>query len=449
MEVLTPAEMYRADAHAIAAGISEEALIARAGLAAAQEIVRRYGARRTVVMCGPGNNGKDGAVVAAHLKAWGWPVSISLDVSGAELIVDALYGAGLNRDFDAGVAAAVNGAGVPVVAIDVPSGLDGLTGRPRGASIKADVTITFFRKKPAHLLYPGRALCGEIVVADIGIPAESLAAIAPRLWENACPPQRTLEAGTHKHRRGHALVWSGAQLSTGATRLSAQAAARSGSGLVTIVGSERALNVHASHLSSIMLRSAETPEALAGILADPRIGAFCIGPAAGHGGATRGFVMAGFATHAAMVLDADALTSFESEPETLFAAIRARSADVVMTPHEGEFKRLFKMINLDSQDKVEAAREAARLSGAVVLFKGPDTVVAHPDGRAVINSNGSGRLATAGSGDVLAGVIAGLLAQGQDGFAAACGGAWLHADAAARCGRSSPVAEDIVAALGA
>ena len=168
--ILTPAQMYQADALAIASGITEHALIENAGRAVAEEIVRRYGARKTVVLCGPGNNGKDGHVAARYLKDWGWPVNVTDDISGAELIIDALYGAGLNRDFPADLASKINSAGVPIISIDVPSGLDGLTGQPRGASVKADLTITFFRKKPAHLLLPGRALCGEIVVADIGIP---------------------------------------------------------------------------------------------------------------------------------------------------------------------------------------------------------------------------------------------------------------------------------------
>lgn len=444
--ILTPAEMYLADALCADAGTNEETLIERAGLAVAQEIIRRYGARRTVVMCGPGNNGRDGAVVARHLAAWGWPVSVSHDIAGAELIVDALYGAGLNRSFPSDIAARVNGSGVPIVAIDVPSGLDGLTGRPRGAAIRADLTITFFRKKPAHVLYPGRGLCGEVVVADIGIPDMMLDEIKPRLRENALLILPLPEAESHKFKRGHAIVWSGPALSTGAARLAAQAAARVGAGLVSLAGSPEALTVHAAHLSSIMLKRVDTANELRALFSDKRITAVCIGPAAGVTEATRKTVLRILRSGVSTVLDADALSVFAEAPEELFRAIMALpSRAVVMTPHEGEFDRIFNGLNQGSQSKVERVRAAAKVSGAIVLLKGPDTVIAHPDGRAVVNTNGTAKLAVAGSGDVLAGCISGLLAQGMVGFDAACAGAWLHAEAGNRCQR--PVAEDLVAAL--
>jgi hydroxyethylthiazole kinase-like uncharacterized protein yjeF len=444
--ILTPEDMYRADALCIAVGTSEETLIERAGLAVAHEIIRRYGARPTVVMCGPGNNGRDGEVVARHLKAWGWSVTVSHDVTGAELIVDALYGAGLNRDFPAEIARKVNGAGVPVVAIDVPSGLDGLTGVPRGASIKADLTITFFRKKPAHVLYPGRGLCGEIVVADIGIPDSVLDDIKPQLWENARPSLPEADAEAHKFSRGHAIVWSGSALSTGAARLAALAAARSGAGLVSLAGTPEALAIHAAHVSSIMLKPTSTPGELRELLADKRITAVCIGPAAGVTDITRKAVLRVLKSGVATVLDADALSIFADAPEDLFAAIKAHpKRSVVLTPHEGEFARLFSMLTTTSHNKVERARAASSLSGAVVLLKGPDTVIAHPDGRAVVNTNGTAKLAIAGSGDVLAGVVTGFLAQGMTGFDAAGVGAWLHAEAGNRCRK--PIAEDLIAAL--
>jgi NAD(P)H-hydrate repair Nnr-like enzyme with NAD(P)H-hydrate epimerase domain len=228
--------MYRADGLAMARGISEQTLIERAGQAVADEIVRRYGARRTVVLAGPGNNGKDGIVAARILGAWGWPVEVTDDLTGAELVIDALYGAGLNREFPVEIAQRVKAAGVPVVSIDVPSGLDGLTGQPRGSAIQADLTVTFFRKKPAHLLFPGRTLCGEIVVADIGIPDAVLADIAPTLSENARPMLPEPRGDAHKFARGHAVVWTGPPLNTGAARLAAQAAARAGTGLVSLAG---------------------------------------------------------------------------------------------------------------------------------------------------------------------------------------------------------------------
>jgi NAD(P)H-hydrate epimerase len=441
-EILTPAEMYRADALSMAGGTSEAQLIENAGRAVAEEIVRRFGARPTVVLCGPGNNGKDGEVAARYLKAWGWPVRISDDITGADLIVDALYGAGLNRDFSQVIADRVNGAGVPVVAIDVPSGLDGLTGQPRGACIRADLTITFFRRKPAHLLYPGRGLCGEVVVADIGIADGVLQEIAPRFWENGRPRLPSAGAEAHKFKRGHALVWSGGALQTGAARLAALAAARSGAGLVSIVGEVAALRVHAGQVTSIMLKPVSD---LAALLKDPRSSAFCLGPAAGVGEATAKRVLGVLKSHMPVVVDADALSSFAARPERLFAAMAARKAATVLTPHEGEFARLFSILRLPSGSKVERARATAKASGAIVLYKGPDTVIAHPDGRAVINSNGSAKLAVAGSGDVLAGVITGLLAQGMDAFAATCAAAWLHAEAARKFDR--PIAEDLVAGL--
>ena len=437
--------MYRADALAIAGGVSEDVLIERAGRAVAEEIVRRFGARRTTVLAGPGNNGKDGLVAARYLRMWGWPVSVNEDLAGAGLVVDALYGAGLNRDFPEAIAAEVRAAAVPVVSIDVPSGLDGLTGLPRGASIKADLTVTFFRKKPAHLLYPGRALCGDVVVADIGIPGSVLNEIVPRLFENSSPVLPSFAAETHKFKKGHAVIWSGPAFSTGASRLSALAASRIGAGLVSLAGSADSLSVQATHVSSVMLKPVANPSDLRDLLDDQRITAVCIGPAAGLSDVTRKNVFAVLKSTAAVVLDADALSVFAGEHERLFAAIKKRSAATVLTPHEGEFSRLFGGLTLDQGNKVARARDAARASGAIVLYKGPDTVIAHPDGRAVINSNGSPALAVAGSGDVLAGAITGLLAQGIDAFAAVCAAAWLHASTAKD--RRALTAEDLISGL--
>jgi len=434
--------MYRADALAIAAGATEVALIERAGLAVAEEVVRRYGARRTVVLCGPGNNGKDGLVVARHLKDWGWPVETGSDVSKAELIIDAMYGAGLNRNFPKDIADRVNNRGVPVIAIDVPSGLDGLSGKPRGACIKADLTITFVCKKPAHVLYPGRDLCGEIVVLDIGISGEIVAAINPQLHENSKPTFSIANPETHKFDNGHTLVWSGGEFGTGAARLAAWAALKSGAGLVSMVGDEKALRVHAAHLSAVMLKAARGFQAL---LKDPRTTAVCIGPGAGVSAKTKSAVKAALRSRAAVVLDADALTSFEDSPHALFKPILERECATVLTPHEGEFNRLFNDMTGKAVNKVERARMAAKLSGAVVLLKGPDTVIAHPDGRAAVNTNGTVKLATAGSGDILAGIISGLLAQGMGALESASAGAWLHAAAAQNIKR--PTAEDLVANL--
>jgi hydroxyethylthiazole kinase-like uncharacterized protein yjeF len=276
---------------------------------------------------------------------------------------------------------------------------------------------------------PGRALCGEVVVADIGIPASVLEQIRPQLAENVRPALPQPEAADHKYRRGHAVVVSGGPLNTGAARLAATAALNIGAGLVTIAGSREALAVHAAHTSAIMLSAQD----LGLLLNDRRKNAVCIGPAAGVGHETRGLVRAVLASGAATVLDADALTAFAPDPDELFGAI-AELPDraVVMTPHEGEFARLFNDLPEGSDSKHERARNAAKRAGAVIVLKGPDTAIAYPDGRAVINSNAPPSLATAGSGDVLAGMVTGLLAQGMGGFDAARAAVWLHGEAAAR-----------------
>lgn len=441
--------MYRADALTIASGISETQLIENAGRVVAEEIARHYGARKTVILCGPGNNGADGNAAARYLKDWGWTVSLSDDITGAELIVDALFGAGLNRDFPTVLADKINKAGVPIVAIDVPSGLDGLTGQPRGASVKADLTITFFRKKPAHLLLPGRILCGKVVLADIGIAEGVLAEINPQLWENTKPILPSFDSSTHKYKRGHAIIVSGPSFNTGASRLAAHAALKIGAGLVTIAGHEDELRVHAAHTTAVMLAQTDTALALGMFLNDKRRNAACIGPAAGIGSETCANVRAILASAAATVLDADALTSFAQKPAELFAAIAERpDRPIVITPHEGEFARLFRDLADVSQAKHERAITAANRSGAVIILKGADTVIASPDGRAAINSNAPPSLATAGSGDVLAGLVTGLLAQGMPVFEAACAAVWLHGDAAKR-GSQSLTADDLVQWIGA
>ena len=449
IELLTPQQMYRADELALRGGISIETLIDNAGRAVAEEVVRRYGARATVVLCGPGNNGKDGTVAARYLKDWGWPVAISEDVGKAELIIDALYGAGLSRDFPRELAGKINGTGVPIVSIDVPSGLDGLTGQPRGSCVKADLTITFFRKKPGHVLMPGRGLCGEIVMADIGIPESVIAEINSRIWENTKPNLPTFDASTHKYKRGHAVIVSGGKFNTGAARLAANAALKNGAGLVTLAGREEELLVHANHVTAVMLAQTDNPQALGMLLTDKRRNAVCIGPAAGIGSETCAKVRAVLASGAAIVLDADALTSFAQNPGELFIAIAERpERPVIITPHEGEFQRLFNELTNVSEAKHERALRAAKKSGAIVILKGADTVIASPDGRAVINTNAPPSLATAGSGDVLAGIITGLLAQGMPAFEAACAAVWLHGDAANRHDRDSLTAETLLNHIG-
>ena len=481
-EILTPAEMYQADALAVESGISSLRLMERAGRAVAAEILKRFKKGRVAVICGPGNNGGDGFVVARLLAAKKWPVDLFITgEAGAlagdaakmfkkwrgrvhsfgalgtsfekhdkpHLIVDAIFGAGLNREMPESWVAALAAAAVPIVAVDVPSGLDGATGRAIGACVKADLTVTFFRKKPGHLLLPGRGFCGEVMVADIGIPAWVLDEIKPQLWENVAAIQPNIAGDAHKYQRGHAVVLSGPEFATGAARLAAMAAARSGAGVVSLVGPAAALRIHAAHVSSIMLKEADSEAEFKELIEDKRVSAVCIGPGAGVGAVLRRKVLMALRSGIACVLDADALTSFEGHAPELFHAIKSDlNRPVVLTPHDGEFARLFKDVDESHHSKVERVRHAASLSGATFLLKGADTVIAAPDGRAKINANAPAKLATAGSGDVLAGIITGLLAQGMGGFDAAYAGAWLHGEAANRVQRHSLIAEDLIDQIG-
>jgi ADP-dependent NAD(P)H-hydrate dehydratase / NAD(P)H-hydrate epimerase len=374
-------------------------------------------------------------------------------LSGAGLFIDAIFGAGLARPLAgrAGEVVAALDPGVPVVAVDIPSGVDGATGEVRGIAPRAAVTVTFFRRKPGHLLLPGRDLCGEIVLAQIGIPAAVLDKLAPPVaanhpdWWSPLFPRPNPES--HKYTRGHALIAGGAVM-TGAARLAARAASRAGAGLVTVAAPEPAFPIYAGALTEIIVQPAAGVEGFRELLADIRRNAVLIGPGAGVGPETRDKVMAALAAGKRAVLDADALTAFADGKRALFAAIQTQSgrSDCVMTPHEGEFARLFGRAAEASSGKLERARQAARESGAVVLLKGNDTVIAAPDGRAAINEGAPPQLATAGSGDVLAGIVLGLLAQGMPAFEAATAAVWLHAEAARRYGPGL-VAEDLAEAL--
>jgi len=468
--LLTPQQMYRADALAVEAGVPSLALMENAGRAVAEEITRRFGARPTLVLCGPGNNGGDGFVVARYLAQWGWPVRLALfgdpsklkgdaavmagrwtgpvetmgTLAGAGLIVDALFGAGLSKPLSDKLVALIRETTVPVVAIDVPSGLDGATGQTRPDTFRAVLTVTFFRKKPGHVLMPGRSYCGETVVADIGIPAKVLDTIAPKLSENHAPDLPAARAGQHKYQRGHAVILSGAAHQTGAARLAALAALRVGAGLVTLASPKAALAANAAHLTAVMLAEADDALALGRLLSDRRKNAVCLGPAIGIGSVTRAKVRAALASGAAVVLDADALTSFAEAPQELFEAIgEFPERAVVMTPHEGEFARLFKSMDGSAESKCERAVKAAALSHAVILLKGPDSVAASPDGRAIVNTNAPASLATAGSGDVLAGLVTGLLAQRLEPLKAASAAMWLHGEAARKFGGFGLIAEDL------
>jgi hydroxyethylthiazole kinase-like uncharacterized protein yjeF len=485
IELLNNAEMAEADRLAIAGGVAGIELMERAGRAVADAVVARHRAgSRVVVVAGPGNNGGDGFVGARLLARRGYRVSVVLvgeagrlrgdaalaarkwsgaiaaadpaRLDGAEVVIDALFGAGLDRPVD-GIArdmiVAMNAGPAPVVAVDLPSGINGSSGTVMGAAVKAAQTVTFFRQKPGHLLLPGRLHCGATSVADIGIPASVLAQIGvstfanvPALWRAQFPvPSLT----GHKYDRGHAVVVSGPSWSTGAARLAARGALRAGAGLVTIASSREALAVNAVANLAIMVRAADDAAQLAALLADRRLNAVALGPGLGVGEATCALALAALSGERAVVLDADAITSFAGDPQRLARAIAARGGRAtILTPHEGEFSRYFWALDqrTKSGSKIERARLAAALLGAVVLIKGGDTVVAAADGRASIAANAPAYLATAGAGDVLTGIAAGLLAQGMPTFEAASAAVWLHGEAASVVGPGL-ISEDLPEAL--
>lgn len=485
IELLTTVEMAEADRLSIAAGVSGIDLMENAGRAVADRACAILQGRRVVVVAGPGNNGGDGFVAARMLAerghdvrvsfvgdrgrlkgdaaraaaAWQGPVKPAVPdalAGGGFIAVDALFGAGLDRAVEGlprAMIEAMNACEAPVVAVDLPSGVNGTSGAVMGIAVKATCSVTFFRPKVGHLLLPGRRHCGTIEVADIGIPAGVLGRINPATFANRPAlwgrhfPVPNVEG--HKYSRGHAVVVSGGLSSTGAARLAARGALRAGAGLVTLASPRDALSVNAAASLAVMVRLVDGAADLTALLADRRHNAVVLGPGGGVGPAMRAQVLAALASEAAVVLDADALTSFADAPEDLFATIRVRAAHpVVLTPHEGEFIRLFNIIYNDVKlnSKLEKVRAAARLSGAVVLVKGPDTVVAAPGGGASIADNAPASLATAGSGDVLAGMIAGLLAQHMPPFEAASAAVWLHGEAASQFG-AGLISEDLPEAL--
>ncbi len=469
LELLTAEEMSRAEQLAAEAGTSTLTLMENAGRGVAEEVVRRYPrGSRVTVLCGPGNNGGDGFVCARFLRERGYHVRLALlgrqeelsrdpkemarrwdeaiepmslqSLEGAQIIVDAIYGTGL-RDNITGVPAQmieeVTARNLPVVAVDVPTGIDATSGTVKGLAFKAAATVTFFRRKTGHILLPGRLYCGDVRAVEIGIPGSVLGDIAPRtfandpdFWLRYFPK---LKIDGHKYDRGHAVVVSGPMESTGAGRLAARTALRSGSGLVTIATSKAAFYINAAQLTAVMVAPYDGPAGLSDILTDTRITAVLIGPGAGTDPDVKDLVSSVLASDAIAVLDAEGITAFQDAPAELFDQIKARPAPTIMTPHEGEFKKVFPELESEPS-KLERARRAAEMSGAVIILKGPDTVVAAPDGLASISENAPPWLATAGSGDVLAGLVTGLLAQGMAAFDAASAAVWIHGELAVAFG---------------
>lgn len=479
IELLTPEAMAEADRRTIAAGTPGIRLMERAGRAVADRVAAGYPlGTRIAVVCGPGNNGGDGFVAARVLHERGYPVelfllgrrdalkgdaaeaargwpgeaaAISADrLSKANVIVDALFGAGLARDLTGEARAAVEAvaaAGRPVIAVDLPSGIDGATGQVRGAAVRAAETVTFARRKPGHLLMPGRLFAGKIRVADIGIADDTIAAVGTRIFANEQPlwlPQfPSPEADGHKYRRGHVLVVSGPVHATGAARLAARGALRAGAGLVTVGGAKAAVPVLSASLTAIMVREATGPNGLAALLKDERLNVVVLGPGQGVGKATNDSVSVAARAKRRLVLDADALTSFAGDAAGLAKTIR-NAPEAVLTPHEGEFNRIFnKSIQLSvNKSKIDRVLYYANQMRATIVLKGPDSVVGSPDGRASVAANAPPTLATAGSGDVLAGFVAGLLAQGMPAFEAASSAVWLHGECANEFGPGL-IAEDL------
>ncbi len=456
-ELLTPEEMGRADAASPALGVPGPTLMSNAGRAVARAISSRFRPCRTLVLAGPGNNGGDGYVAARLLQQQGWPVAVAAlappragsdaadaalhwrgpfvpfspaEAARSDLVIDAVFGAGLARDVD-GLVADTLRAARRVVAVDVPSGLDGATGTVRGYAPRAALTVTFFRLKPGHLLLPGRDLCGELVLADIGLPSAVLGQVQPACFANGpelwCVPRPGPQS--HKYSRGHVTIVGGASM-TGAARLAADAARCAGAGLVTIAATGSS-DVYRTGSPGVLVSDAP----LAELLQDSRRNVWVCGPGLGPETA-RAVLPVLLSAGRSVVADADVFSAFAGEPDAL-------RGTAVLTPHAGEFARAF---GNPGADRLAAVRAAAARTSATVLLKGADTIIASPDGKAAINASAAPWLATAGSGDVLAGLIAGLLAQGMAPWDAAAAGAFLHGRAGVLAGPGL-VAEDLLPAI--
>jgi len=479
--LLTPEESRQADAWTIDSGVAGIDLMEAAGRAVADIIVDYVGTPlevggEIIVLCGPGNNGGDGYVVARHLDEWGYPVRVVADLGislkgdakiaskrwrgpcdsagekplkGASVIIDSIFGTGLSKPVEGVFADMINEANdldAFKLAVDLPSGLNALTGSPMGACFCADATVTFFHRKVGQIVAPGRFYCGgadHIHVADIGISDAAIEEITlqhfsnePGLWSHAYPFQGP---ASHKYDRGHLLVLGGKEPTLGASRLASMAALRAGAGLVTLAASSETYSIQAGALDDVMVRRFDSAFGFIGIMSDPKIGTVLLGPGAGVGEKTAELVMQATLKGRNMVLDADALTSLVGRLDVLS---NVTGCDIVLTPHEGEFARLFPELDYQT-DRVSAARCASKLSGCTVVLKGVSTVVAGTDGRVSVACNAPSWLSVGGTGDVLSGIIGSLLAQGMPAFEAASAAVWLHGEAGMRAGRGM-IASDLL-----
>ena len=450
MSLILSVSQFRVSEQSSSVPVGE--LISRAGAAVVEELRRYFSKRPVLVLCGPGNNGKDGAVVAELLQKDGWPVRVLGYRVGAEgrgvdpltpssfsvredVVVDAIFGIGISRPLEGDVqevVARVNSSGKYVVAVDMPSGINSDTGEVMGAAIKSDLTITFSCLKFGHVVSPGRYYSGVVCVKDIGLEVGESRAFrnSPCLWKEYIPRP---DYRSHKYSRGYAVVCSVGVRSVGAVKLAAVAALRIGPGAVAVACEDEEIHLYAGSLTSIMYKPCEE------VLGDPRVSALLVGP----GGDAlddilRDKIFAALNSGKKCVLDAGGISIFKDDPDVLLSRIANRS--VVMTPHEGEFKRIFPGL---SGSVVERAKKAAEMSKAVIVLKGHDTVIAAPDGSIVVNNNAPSSLATIGSGDVLAGIITGLIAAGMPEFSAACCGVWIHGECGKRC-RTGLIADDII-----
>jgi hydroxyethylthiazole kinase-like uncharacterized protein yjeF len=440
--ILTAEKMRAAEQAAIDAGTSIEALMERAGSALAEAAYRFAGPTPTLILCGPGNNGGDGYVAARHLATrgvamrvaaidepqsdaakwarsqWSGEVeSLSSDTVAAPVVIDALFGTGLKRGLEASVSQQLSrlcDAAAARIACDLPSGVDADNGTELSAVPKFDMTVTFGALKPAHLLHPAMHKCGRLVLADIGIAAGT---DWHEIGQPTLPP---LDPGGHKYDRG--LVHALAGTMAGAIALAAKGAARAGAGYVRISTSKPI-----DGLPSAIVQIDTAP------VNDERIGCLLVGP--GLGDIPQVLTLA-LTSKAPKLIDADAI-GLLGEPE------RLKGQDAIVTPHEGEFRKLFGELPGSKPDR---ALEAAKRSGAIVVYKGPDTLVASPDGRLGFAPPAPAWLASAGTGDVLAGIIAAMRARGLPSFEAACAGVWLHGRAAGIAGPEM-IADDLAAAI--